>query len=220
MPIFLHILTMRRDFNTKRNENFAEAFRYIRRNTGVRFQNELADMVGVSKDTITRILRCYTEATDDFLDKFNAAFGDIFNYQWLRGNSEIMLAKDVKPEPKPQPRTEAEGAVTLLELYTTLIKEVESIRRDLNAQMQRTIQLNAQLESQIARMEKLGIPPTIGTDPAPTIATNAPTVGTDPIIPSPNLRAAEPAPNPSEQPTDQPPESTEKTPTKRQIKQK
>lgn len=208
---------MRRDFNTKRNENFSEAFRYIRRNTGVRFQNELADMVGVSKDTITRILRCYTEATDDFLDKFNAAFGDIFNYQWLRGNSEIMLAKDVKPEPKPQPRTEAEGAVTLLELYTTLIKEVESIRRNLNAQMQRTIQLNAQLESQIARMEKLGIPPTIGTD----IGTKAPTIGTDPIIPSPNLRAAEPFPNdPSEQPTDPSPEPTEKTPTKRQRKQK
>lgn len=209
---------MRREFNTKRNENFAEAFSYLRRNAGIRFQYEVSDRMNMSKDTITRVLRGYTEATDDFLDKFNAAFGDIFNYQWLRGNSEIMLAKDVKPEPKPQPRTEAEGAVTLLELYTTLIKEVESIRRDLNTQMQRTIQLNAQLESQIARMEKLGIPavPTIGTD----IATNSPTIGTDPIIPSPNLRAAEPSPNPSEQPTDQAQETTEKTPTKRQRKQK
>lgn len=184
--------------------------------------------MNVSKDTITRVLKCYTEATDDFLDKFNAAFGDIFNYQWLRGNSDIMLAKDVRPEPKPQPRTEAEGAVTLLELYTTLIKEVESIRRDLNAQMQRTIQLNAQLESQIARMEKLGIPAVpIGTtapiNPISTIskADHISPYPADPATPSPNLRAAEPFPNdPSLETSEPSPESPEKTPTKRQRKQK
>lgn len=212
----------------KRPNNFNEAFRYLRRCGKVCYQYEIADRMNVNKDTITRVVRGYTEATDDFLDKFNAAFGDIFNYQWLRGNSDIMLAKDVRPEPKPQPRTEAEGAVTLLELYTTLIKEVESIRRDLNAQMQRTIQLNAQLESQIARMEKLGIPAVpIGTtapiNPISTIskADHISPYPADPATPSPNLRAAEPFPNdPSLEPSEPSPEPPEKTRTKRQRKQK
>ena len=80
----------------QRNENFAEAFRWLKRNKGIRFQKTLAERIGVSDDTITRVLRGYTEPTDDFLDKFNMVFGDVFNYQWLRGNSDTMLADALK----------------------------------------------------------------------------------------------------------------------------
>lgn len=85
----------------KRNKIFAEAFKWIKAHRdnegkGVKYQKDLAALVGVSEDTITRIMRDQTEVTDDFLCKFNEAFDNIFNYQWLRGeDNEPMLAADL-----------------------------------------------------------------------------------------------------------------------------
>ena len=85
----------------KRNKIFAEAFKWIKAHRdnegkGVKFQKDLAALVGVSEDTITRIMHDQTEVTDDFLCKFNEAFDNVFNYQWLRGeDNEPMLAADL-----------------------------------------------------------------------------------------------------------------------------
>jgi plasmid maintenance system antidote protein VapI len=88
----------------KRNNIFAEAFRWIKKNVeGVKYQKDLAARIGVSEDTITRIMRDQTEVTDDFLCKFNEAFGNVFNYQWLRGEEDYpMLAAELyKKNPHP-----------------------------------------------------------------------------------------------------------------------
>lgn len=146
----------------QRNENFAEAFRWLKRNKGIRFQKTLAERIGVSDDTITRVLRGYTEPTDDFLDKFNMVFGDVFNYQWLRGNSDTMLARDVANERQQNP----EGRESIIELYAQLIKEVESIRRDLNEQMAYTRQLNETLAHHISRLESLSAMPATVSAPS------------------------------------------------------
>ena len=81
----------------KRNNIFAEAFRWIKKNVeGIKYQKDLAARIGVSEDTITRIMRDQTEVTDDFLCKFNESFDNVFNYQWLRGeDNEPMLAADL-----------------------------------------------------------------------------------------------------------------------------
>lgn len=88
----------------KRNNIFAEAFRWIKKNVeGIKYQKDLAARIGVSEDTITRIMRDQTEVTDDFLCKFNEAFDNVFNYQWLRGeDNEPMLAAELeKINPHP-----------------------------------------------------------------------------------------------------------------------
>ena len=88
----------------KRNNIFAEAFRWIKKNVeGIKYQKDLAARIGVSEDTITRIMRDQTEVTDDFLCKFNEAFDNVFNYQWLRGeDNEPMLAAELgKGNPHP-----------------------------------------------------------------------------------------------------------------------
>lgn len=84
----------------KRNNIFAEAFRWIKKNVeGIKYQKDLAARIGVSEDTITRIMRDQTEVTDDFLCKFNESFDNVFNYQWLRGeDNEPMLAADLDRE--------------------------------------------------------------------------------------------------------------------------
>ena len=79
-----------------RNNIFAAAFDYLKRNTDIKTQKELARRMGVTENTITRILRDYTEVTEDIITKLQTASGCIFNLQWLRGeDSEHMLADDV-----------------------------------------------------------------------------------------------------------------------------
>ena len=97
----------------KGNNIFAEAFRWIKKNVeGVKYQKDLAARIGVSEDTITRIMRDQTEVTDDFLCKFNEAFDNVFNYQWLRGeDNEPMLAAELgKSNPHPSAPTIDNGS--------------------------------------------------------------------------------------------------------------
>lgn len=87
-----------------KNNIFAAAFDELKRNHGIKTQKELARRMGVSEDTITRILKDRTEVTEDIITKLQTASGCIFNLQWLRGEDPYhMLAEDVpKPESPPQ----------------------------------------------------------------------------------------------------------------------
>lgn len=88
---------MKKDGEVKdktRNNNFAAAVDYLRRNTDINTQKELSKRMGVSKDTITRIMKAYTPFTEEAISKFQTATGCIFNLQWLRGESDVMMAKD------------------------------------------------------------------------------------------------------------------------------
>ena len=82
-----------------RNNIFAAAIDEIRRREGKITQLELAKRMGVNKDTITNILRYRTAVTDDIITRLQTASGCIFNLQWLRGESDVMLAADVDKAP-------------------------------------------------------------------------------------------------------------------------
>ena len=79
-----------------RNNIFAAAFDYLKREKGIKTQKQLAQLMGVSEDTITRILKDRTEVTEDIITKLQTASGCIFNLQWLRGESDVMLVADIK----------------------------------------------------------------------------------------------------------------------------
>ena len=79
-----------------RNNVFAAAFDYLKRNTEIKTQKELARHMGVNENTITRILRGYTDVSEDIITKLQTASGCIFNLQWLRGEDTThMLAQDL-----------------------------------------------------------------------------------------------------------------------------
>lgn len=52
--------------------------------------------MGTNKDTITNILHYRTPVTEDIITKLQTASGCVFNLQWLRGESNVMFAADVK----------------------------------------------------------------------------------------------------------------------------
>lgn len=82
-----------------RNNIFAAAFDYLKREKGIKTQKRLAELMGVSEDTITRIMKDRTEVTEDIITKLQTASGCIFNLQWLRGEDAFhMLSTDLVEE--------------------------------------------------------------------------------------------------------------------------
>ena len=55
--------------------------------------------MGVTEDTISRIMRLHNQVTEDVITRLQTASGCIFNLQWLRGESDVMLAADADKAP-------------------------------------------------------------------------------------------------------------------------
>ena len=147
-----------------RNKIFAEAFRWLKAHKdnegkGVKYQKDLAALVSVSEDTITRIMRDQTEVTDDFLCKFNEAFDNVFNYQWLRGEEdEPMLAANLdNPHQSAQSVIDPSSMVNAIiasnnvalaakdELIASKENEIAGLKRELRDKDELIISLRQQL---------------------------------------------------------------------------
>lgn len=78
-----------------KNEIFAQVLDWLIQKKKVHDQKDLAIKTGISQNTVSRIMTGKVEPSDDTLRKLNATFGNIFNMQYLRGESTIMLIADV-----------------------------------------------------------------------------------------------------------------------------
>jgi len=126
-----------------RNNIFAAAFDELKRRGIVKKQKELAMKMGVSEDTITRILKDRTEVTEDVITKLQTASGCIFNLQWLRGEDPFhMLAKDVQELIKP-----ADEPID----HSSMVNAMLAAKDETIAAKDETI---SSLQSQIKSMEK------------------------------------------------------------------
>ena len=111
-----------------RNNVFVEAFDYLKRNTDIKTQKELARRMGVTDNTITRIMRGYTDVTEDVITKLQTASGCIFNIQWLRGEDPFhMLAADLQDEDVQSSSSGVSGDMSLIkELVASLKRELDT----------------------------------------------------------------------------------------------
>lgn len=78
-----------------RRRHFSYAVDYIYSQGIVKKQYELAKLINVSTDTIANILKHKHVITELTIAKLQKGVGHIFNTQFLRGESDIMLQKDV-----------------------------------------------------------------------------------------------------------------------------
>lgn len=87
---------MKRDMN-----NFARVVDWLRLNGKIKNQKELAERIGTTATTISRIKIGFVKRADEeTLSKFNAIFGDIINIAYLRGESNVMLVADLHEQAK------------------------------------------------------------------------------------------------------------------------
>ena len=70
-----------KDFDPKRNHIFAAAIDELRRREGKKLsQKEIADRMGVTEDTISRIMRLHNQVTEDIITRLQTASGCIFTH--------------------------------------------------------------------------------------------------------------------------------------------
>ena len=123
-----------------KNNIFAAAVDEMKRRGIIKYQKDLAQKMDVSEDTITRILKDRTEVTEDVITKLQTASGCLFNLQWLRGESNIMLTEDVQKQIIANPPAQ-ESAPIDMDFFHQALK----INADIIADLRRNVEYFQQL---------------------------------------------------------------------------
>lgn len=106
-----------------RNNNFAAALDYLKRQSKEKlYQKDLAVLLGVTENTISNIIHYRTAVSEDMITQLQTISGCVFNLQWLRGQSNVMLAKDVPADPLPD--SNAQLPIVKDESIATLKREL------------------------------------------------------------------------------------------------
>ena len=124
---------------------------WLHKNKGIRDQRHLAYIIGITPNSMSRIMNGQNNPSEDTLRKLNEAFGNIFNMKYLRGLVPYPMLVEDEKEPKPEPtpvdpgssststsvadvqkqKEQADIITDLLTQSAKLITENESIRRQL-----------------------------------------------------------------------------------------
>ena len=123
-----------------KNNIFAAAVDEMKRRGIIKYQKDLAQKMDVSEDTITRILKDRTEVTEDVITKLQTASGCLFNLQWLRGESNIMLAEDEQKQTIANPPAQESAPIDMDFFYQAL-----KINADIIADLRRNVEYFQQL---------------------------------------------------------------------------
>ena len=127
----------KKKFDPKRNHIFAAAIDELRRREGKKLsQKEIAKRMGVTEDTVSRIMRLRNYVTEDIISRLQTASGCIFNLQWLRGESDTMLVIDVdKPSTPMTENLHQSAPIDQSSLINATIAaqqtSIESLKREL-----------------------------------------------------------------------------------------
>lgn len=137
-----------------KNARFFAATDYLYHEKLIKTQKDLAKKIGISENSMSRLRKGHRGVSDETLRKLNETFGNIFNMQYFRGESDVMLVADIGKE-QPPTNIEVDGTTSLLEIAAQLIKDVEGIRRELQAEREQTRQLNEQLIQALQRLHTI-----------------------------------------------------------------
>ena len=125
--------------------------------------------MGVTEDTVSRIMRLHNQVTEDVITRLQTASGCIFNLQWLRGESDVMLATDADKAPVADNLHESthidQGSLmnatiaaqqtSIESLKREVAKTEESAKRELAAKDETISALRGQLATKDAYIESL-----------------------------------------------------------------
>lgn len=108
---------------------FRKMFDYLVSNKLIPNQTELARAAGLNEVSVSRILNGQVKSTkQETLWKVNVAFNNIFNPDWMRGESDVMLVADLAPVSTELP-TPADPTAALLAAKD---ETIASLKRELS----------------------------------------------------------------------------------------
>ena len=150
-------------FDPKRNHIFAEAIDEMRRREKKRLsQKEIAERMGVNENTVSRILNLHNEVTEEAITQLQTASGCIFNLQWLRGESAVMLAEDVDKDKIGTEENLPQSTPVALPDYSSLMNatiaaqqtSIESLKRELADKEESSAKAEASAKREIAAKQE------------------------------------------------------------------
>lgn len=87
----------------EKKERFNEAFNYLKNKGIVHTQKDVAEKMGSTSPNVSSALKGVESVlTGSFLKRFNEAFGEIFDEQWLLTGDGDMLNKEDAPQPRQE----------------------------------------------------------------------------------------------------------------------
>ena len=99
----------------KEKNNFTRAVEWLKTHGVVKDQKDMAERMNTTENTISRNKHGGVQRPDDdTLRKFNEQFGSIINIDYLRGESKVMLVKDLAARQSANQNKPADKTASLL----------------------------------------------------------------------------------------------------------
>ena len=124
----------------ERQKRLNEVYEHLHNHFGVHTKGEFADIIKYARAYISSAMNGNERyLTDKLFTNISEAYPGVFNLNYLLTGNGILLtaeedAKSSEIEKAANP-TVVEQAANMIDLYAGLIKEIESLRADLNAEL-------------------------------------------------------------------------------------
>lgn len=148
-----------------RNEIFLAVLDWLHKNKNVRDQAHLAAIMGISTNSMSRIMTGKNDPSEVTLRKLNEAFGNIFNMDYLRGKVPYpMLVADFSENPQKKEidlGTSSTSIATkksekdIISLASDLIVQLEALRRQTNVELVLLRQARQSFDTATEEFQKL-----------------------------------------------------------------
>ena len=119
-----------------RQKRLIEVYDHLRQFFGIHTKTGFAEAVKYGRTSMSAAMNGKEEyLTDDLFENICEVY-PVFNLDYLlTGEGELLNDKDVAQTEKAANPTVVEQAANIIDLYAGLIKEIESLRADLNAEL-------------------------------------------------------------------------------------
>ena len=120
-----------------RKDRLNEVYEHLRNHFGIHTKTQFAAVLKITQPALSSAMNG-NEAylTDNLFKRICAAYQGVFNLDYLlTGEGELLNDKAVTQTEKAANPTLFEQAANIIDLYAGLIKEIESLRTDLNAEL-------------------------------------------------------------------------------------
>lgn len=140
----------------KEKNNFTRVVEWLITNGVVKNQKDMAERMGTTENTISRNKHGGVQRPDDdTLRKFNEQFGSIINIDYLRGESKVMLVKDLAARQSAKQSKPADKTASLLAAKDETIAAKDETIAALKGKLSSMDETIATLNGRIADKEKI-----------------------------------------------------------------